>query len=265
VPDLDDQIDQLYAGPLADFTASRNALAKTVGGADAARIKKLEKPTVVAWALNQIYWHARKTFDRVLETGERLRHAQIGALQGKAVDLRGASSAHRDAIAAAVREAERLAGATGSHPSPDALTRTLEALSLLPEAPSAPGRLTGELQPAGFEALSGIAPAAVRHAPAKLPHAVPKSHARPAPVHAASEAARRAAEARRQAEEAKRLEDEARERAAAARKREIEIHKAEAALARAQGAERMAHDAWLRAQKEVDEARQRLTRAKQRG
>jgi len=42
------------------------------------------------------------------------------------------------------------------------------------------------------------------------------------------------------------------------------IDASRAALARAQAAERMAHDAWLRAQKEVDDARQRLTQAKSR-
>jgi hypothetical protein len=263
VPDLDDRINALYAGPLAEFTASRNALAKTLTGADAARVRALAKPTVVAWALNQLFWHARKTFERVLETGERLRHAQIAALQGKSVDVRAASAAHRDAIAAAVREAERLAAAAGSNPAPDALTRTLETVSLLPNPPSAAGRLTGELQPAGFEALAGVTPKPGGVTP-KSGHGAPAHRAEHArSVAQPRESSRTAVDTKRQAEAARRLEAEARERAAAARRRESEIRKAEAALARAQGAERMAHDAWLRAQQDVDEARQRLTRAKQ--
>src|SRR5262249_10260221 len=56
----DDSVDQLYRGPLAEFTAARNALAKEHRGADASRIRKLAKPTVVAWAVNQVYWHSRK-------------------------------------------------------------------------------------------------------------------------------------------------------------------------------------------------------------
>ena len=79
---LDSQIDALYQKPLDEFTAARNALAKSTAGADAAQVRKLAKPTVVPWAVNQIYWHARPVFDRLRATGERLRAAQIAALKG---------------------------------------------------------------------------------------------------------------------------------------------------------------------------------------
>src|SRR5207247_3127310 len=63
---------------------------------------------------------------------------------------------------------ERLAGADGSKPAPDALMRTFEALSLTPEPPEPHGRLTEALQPPGFEALTGVAiSAAPRHGTAK--------------------------------------------------------------------------------------------------
>ena len=58
----DAKVDELYQLPLATFTAARNALAKTVKGADARRIKQLAKPTVVPWTVNQLYWHSRKTY-----------------------------------------------------------------------------------------------------------------------------------------------------------------------------------------------------------
>ena len=260
---LDDRIDELFAGPLAGFTAARNALARTLTGADAARVKALTKPTVVAWAINQMYWHARDTFDRVIDTGARLRKAQIAALEGKSVDLRAATSAHRQAIAAAVTDAERLAAAAGSHPSPDALTRTLETLSLSPKPPAPFGRLTTELQPAGFEALAGVSPAASRRAPAES-RTTKAVELRTGKARQPHETRAQSSARQREAEAAKRLEAEARERAAEQRKREADIRKAEAALARAHAAERMAHDAWLRAQKEVDDARQRLTEAKSR-
>jgi hypothetical protein len=158
---LSDQIDDLYRGPLAEFTAARNALVKAERGADASRIRKLAKPTVVAWAVNQVYWRARKIYDQLIKSGERLRKAQIAALEGKkSADLREASDAHRRAIADAVKEAERLANAAGSTPAADALMRTFEALSLAAEPPEAPGRLTKELRPAGFEALTGVTPVA---------------------------------------------------------------------------------------------------------
>ena len=106
---LDTKIDDLYARPLSEFTPARNALAKTLSGAEAARVKGLPKPAVVPWAINQVYWHARPVYERALKAGERLRHAQIAALEGKAADVRAAAAAHRTAVGEAVKEAERFA------------------------------------------------------------------------------------------------------------------------------------------------------------
>src|SRR5213593_261798 len=119
-----DAIDELYQVPLNEFTAKRNALVKALRGADATHVRKLSKPSVVAWAVNQVYWRARSTYDRLIKSGERLRKAQIAALEGKKADVRDASDGHRRAVADAVAEAERLAGAAGSHPGTDALMRT---------------------------------------------------------------------------------------------------------------------------------------------
>jgi len=156
VASLDASIDDLYKEPLDAFTEARAALARSLTGADAQRVKKLVKPNVVPWAVNQVYWHARRTFDAVIATGERLRKAQVAALEGRRADVRAASDAHRRAITEAVKEAERLASAAGSKPAPDALMRTFEALSLASDAPEPFGRLTRPLQPAGFEALGGV-------------------------------------------------------------------------------------------------------------
>ena len=159
---LDAKIDDLYRLPLAEFTGARNALAKSLTGDEAKRVRKLEKPTVVPWAANQVYWRARSTYDRLMKSGEKLRAAQIAALEGRAADVRSASEAHRRAIADAVAEAERLSSGAGAKPSPDALARTFESLSLATRAPETPGRLTDALQPAGFEALAGITDIKVR-------------------------------------------------------------------------------------------------------
>jgi hypothetical protein len=111
---LDAKIDDLYRLPLAEFTGARNALAKSLTGDEAKRVRKLEKPTVVPWAANQVYWRARSTYDRLMKSGEKLRAAQIAALEGRAADVRAASEAHRRAIADAVAEAERCPPALGS-------------------------------------------------------------------------------------------------------------------------------------------------------
>jgi hypothetical protein len=156
----DAKIDDLYRLPLSEFTGARNALAKSLAGDDAKRVRTLEKPTVVPWAVNQVYWRARSTYDRLMKSGEKLRAAQIAALEGRAADVRAASEAHRRAIADAVTEAERLSAESGAKPGTDALARTFESLSLATSAPESPGRLTEALQPAGFEALLGITPSA---------------------------------------------------------------------------------------------------------
>ncbi len=98
VSTLDARIDELYALPLAEFTAARNALAKTVKGDDATRVKRLEKPSLVPWAVNQLYWRERRTYDRLIASGEALRSAQIAALKGRTSDVRGATTAHRAAV-----------------------------------------------------------------------------------------------------------------------------------------------------------------------
>ena len=204
---LDSRIDDLYSGPLDTFIADRTALAKSLTGEDAKRVRSLAKPTVVPWAVNQVYWHERPTYEAVIKSGERLRKAQIAALEGRTADVRAASETHRRALADAVKAAERLAATSGSKPGPDALMRTFETLSLAAKHSEAPGRLTRPLQPAGFEALGGIA----------LKGPVVKQPATP-PV---SAAARRKEEAARQKEEAAR------------KKREAAVKKAEAALERA--------------------------------
>ena len=158
MPSLESNIDRLYQGPLAEFVSARTALAKALGEDDAAkRVKALQKPAAVAWAVNQVYWHARAVYDRLIKSGGALRAAQISALGGRAADLRGAADAHRKALAAAVTEAQRLAAAAGVNPNQDALMQTLEALSLATKAGEPAGRLTQPIQPAGFEALAGIA------------------------------------------------------------------------------------------------------------
>jgi hypothetical protein len=252
---LDAKIDELYRLPLNEFTGARNALAKTLSKDEAKQIKALEKPTVVPWAVNQVYWRARSTYDRLMKSGEKLRTAQIAALEGKHADVRGAGEAHRRAIGEAVAEAERLSAAAGVKPGADALARTFESLSLATATGAAPGRLTETLQPAGFEALAGLGNLEVRtqnseRKPAKLGLA-PKSERRTQNAEprttGAQKAAERAAAAAAAKEEAER------------KKHEAAVKKAEEQLARVEAAERDARAAWEKAHDELLAARQALT------
>lgn len=238
---LDDKIDELYALPLADFTAARNTLAKTLKGDEAAAVKRLEKPSVVAWSVNQLYWRERRVFDRVMTSGSALRTAQIAALKGRSADLREATSNHRTALAAAVTAATSIARQSGANPSPDPLSRMLEALSLAPELPAQPGRFTEQLQPAGFEALAGITPSAG-------PHIVRHAAAPPVDQHGRSGKKTAAPDDGEDERQRKRADEERRKAAEAA------AQQARRALDQAQASE-------TRAQAVVDAARQQLERA----
>jgi hypothetical protein len=164
---IEDELDALFKLPLTEFTVARNALAtrlkKTGRGDEAQRVKALVKPSISAWAVNQLYWKHRDAFDRLTATGERFTRAQASQLAGKNADTRGPLAERRDALL----ELSRLAGAllrdARHNPTPDTMRRittTLEALSTgssLSDAPSA-GRLTDDIGPPGFESLAAFIP-----------------------------------------------------------------------------------------------------------
>jgi hypothetical protein len=267
---LESQIDELYRLPLAEFTSARNALAKTVKGADAKRIKQLAKPTVVPWTVNQLYWRARAVFDRLLTTGTALREAQLAALKGRSADVRRATEEHRAALAKAVKEAHALSTEAGTHPPVDQLARMLEALSLAPAAAVPPGRFTDVIRPSGFEALAGISPSDLTRPAAptsKREHGQAATGSGPrlvttAPVARQEDPAaarRREAEERRQAaEERQRAQQEAAARAKAA----ALVQTAERKLAHAREVLERAERAADEARHGVEEAERSLATAR---
>jgi hypothetical protein len=164
-------VDALYKLPLADFTASRNALAgrlKKAGRTEEAdRVKALGKPSNAAWAVNQLYWRQRDQFDRLIATGERLRTAQASKLAGRSGDIRGALDQLRETLSSLTRTAAELIRDAGSNTTPDLMRRvtsTLEALAsigIVPGGPQ-PGRLADEVDPPGFETLAALVPSSER-------------------------------------------------------------------------------------------------------
>lgn len=243
---IEHEIDDLFRGPLADFVAARNALAKRAG-AQAARVKALQKPNVPAWAVNQLYWRKRHVFDRLVAASLAVRSAYGAQFAGRASDVQKAEAAHREAEHVAldeIRQMLRVAGESESTAILDALRATLAALP----AEEAAGRLTRPLKPSGFEALAGIValaptgPRPVRH----LKVAV-------APEATASQAARgRAAE---------QAEVTAREQAKARRHEIVELEKAlkearadEAAAARAVAGTRSAIETASQERKRLQQA-----------
>ncbi len=159
--------DGLFKLPLSQFTAARNALAaewKKAGKKDdAAGVAKLPKPSIAAWAVNQLFWRHQRPFARLLEAGERFRNAQQAQIKGGKSDLRGTLDARREAMSALLAYVPAILEGDEHSATPDLMRRvttTLDALAVygtLPDAPPA-GRLLEDLQPLGFETLAALVP-----------------------------------------------------------------------------------------------------------
>lgn len=178
-----DEVDRLYELPLEEFTAARNELAKRLGDPS---FKQLKKPSVPAWAVNQLARRREVDVRRLLRAGEQLEQAQRDAVSGG--DQRAFESARgveRDAVRRLRSEAADLLEA-GGHPAGDAtlerVTRTLHAGSATQEGRAAlrEGRLTEELEPQGFDALVGVKPSPRRARTAPKPKGRDRSRARQA-------------------------------------------------------------------------------------
>ena len=163
---LNDDVDELFKLPLAEFTDARNTLAKQLklnGRAnDANLVKSLTKPSVSAWTVNQLYWHHREEFDILLAAGQRFRKAQTS---GKIADMRGSLEARREALSELSDLATSLLQDAGHSATPDTIhriTTTLEAISAYASLSDGPtlGRLSQDVDPPGFESLASFVPSA---------------------------------------------------------------------------------------------------------
>ncbi|HYL98630.1 MAG TPA: hypothetical protein VEZ90_06725 [Blastocatellia bacterium] len=185
---IEEELDALFKVSLPEFTTARNDLAarlKRDGRAnDANLVKTLAKPSVSAWAVNQLYWNHREEFDRLLAAGQRFRQAQASGNAGEVADLRGWLDARREALSNLSELAGALLREAGHNPTPDTLhriTTTLEAVSAyasLSDGPT-PGRLTRDLDPPGFESLASILAGAASAIASDDPTPVTPSHEPP--------------------------------------------------------------------------------------
>jgi chromosome condensin MukBEF ATPase and DNA-binding subunit MukB len=167
--DLDAAIDELYGVDPDDFTARRNELAKQLRAegrrAASEQIKELRKPSLAAWAVNQLARTNRREIDLLLDTGHRAREAQRGLLAGEERSgLDQALQTERKALQTLHASAREILRGRGSDPPPALLqkvSQTLRAAAVTDEGREAlaRGRLTKELEPAGFEAFAGVLPA----------------------------------------------------------------------------------------------------------
>src|SRR5688500_10764272 len=109
--DIDDP-DELFGLDPEAFVAARDALARRLRGAgrkdEAAAVKGLRRPTVAAWALNQL---ARRHGDEVralIAEGQEVAKAQGRALAGEGAGLREAAQRRREAIRQLAQRADAI-------------------------------------------------------------------------------------------------------------------------------------------------------------
>jgi hypothetical protein len=246
----DDRLAELFAKPPAEFTAARNLLAKELrtGGdeEEAKRVLALRRPTAALWAANQLARRDEEALEALVEATDRMRKMQG---RGSGDELREAMADQRAALArleSAAEAALREAGLSVSQAALRAVQRTLQAAATGDRdlrAALRKGQLESELEPSGFEALLGAAPARsgapVRKAkrtakgPSKAEQRKEAAEAKRREKEAAKEAARRERELKaaegevqkleRKAEEADRAANEARERAREARNKLHEL------------------------------------------
>jgi hypothetical protein len=245
-PAPDDAIDRLYGLPLDAFVAERDALAKALRGDgkrdEAAAVKKLAKPTVAAWAVNQALRTQKKAARELWQAGDALAAAQDAILAGKGsgADLRAAAERERAAVEPLVDAARGLLTASGGDLSDATIERvrqTLHAGAIDPEAREevASGRATRERAPQGLFGGGEVAPAPAPRARKAEPEPkpAPAPARKPAPKRDAAAAKREREAAKREREAAARERKEAAARERARKAAEHRVAKAEKAVAAA--------------------------------
>lgn len=156
----ENEIDTLYGRSLDEFTAARDKLARGLREAGdkaaADEVKALRKPTISAWAINQLVRKERMRVRSLLVAGEKLRsaHADLLGGGGPAV-VREASEGERKAISHLVSSAAEILSGAG-HPTTEStlerIATTLRAAAVDEEGRALleQGRLTRDLDPTGF-------------------------------------------------------------------------------------------------------------------
>jgi hypothetical protein len=238
-PQLEAELDRLFGLPLSEFTAARNELANELRDAgrreEAEQVKTLRKPSVAAWLVNRVSRDRELDVQRLLNAGETLRKTQADAASGQTEAFAEARRDEQRALERLAEAAREIAVREGSGQAAVAqAAQTMRAASLTDEGRELlkRGRLTEELEPPGFEALTGLVPA---QAPKRRAKRQPSKKAREKVEklrRTEREAASAALAAEEEADQAEKEASKLRERAAKARA------SAEAAAAKRAAAER---------------------------
>ncbi|MEO6857951.1 MAG: hypothetical protein ABI323_05110 [Solirubrobacteraceae bacterium] len=124
----------LYGLALEDFVPERTALAKALRKdgrrEQAAEVSSLRKPSVAAWAVNQLVRSRGREIAALFAAGDALEQAQSDLLAGRgdARSLRDAVERERDAVGELAELARGLLSAEGHQLTPATLERVSESL-----------------------------------------------------------------------------------------------------------------------------------------
>ena len=234
--------EDLYGLDLAEFTAARDTLSKQLRAAGDARaadaVKRLRRPALTVWGLNQVARSKQQLMVDALDGGKTLQAAMTQVLEGDRSQLSTAQAKERgavDAVVAAVGSALSSAGHRLTDAAAQRVAGTVRAGFTDPEVERQlhTGTLTDEHIAAGF----GLGPdSALPPAPITPPEPGQTRQRRQAETRAQD----LAREAERQGESARQLRQAAEE--------------AERTATRARKEATRAEEAWQRAQRRADEA-----------
>lgn len=162
---LAEHVDAIHGVSRDDFVAERDRRVRQLradGHRDEAdALKSHRKPTVPAWAVNQLARRDAATVDELVQAGGELRRAQLRATSGKGADgLRPATHRVRDLATDLARSARDIldgAGAAAGHL--DEVEQTLFAAAIDPSLQETlcRGIFSRPVEAAGFGVMAGLA------------------------------------------------------------------------------------------------------------
>src|SRR4051794_33047128 len=189
----------LYGVALEQCGGERDALAKRLRAekrrADADEIKALRKPSVAAWAVNQVVRSQPKAARALWDAGDALVTAQDDLLSGRgdAAGLRAAAEGEREALDGLLEAARGLLTGAGRDLGEGTIERvreTLHAAAIDPGAREdvAAGRATREQAHSGLGAFGEVAARAPAPSRGKKTAAQPADEAKAKPAAAPKKA-----------------------------------------------------------------------------
>lgn len=223
---LESATDRLYAAELDEFVERRKQLTRELrkeGDREAAaEVDRLHKPTVAAWAVNQLARREKMQMRSLLASADRLHQAHRKALEGGSLKpLEQARQDEQKAIRALKRSAETILSESGhaaTQSNLDRIEETLHAAAVDEQVRELvrDGRLSKEVKAAGLglDAFAGLtsSPRPSKRTKAEEGKAAKREEAR-AKHELAKQQLRDSRRAAKDAEQAVRTQEQALERA----------------------------------------------------